>query len=81
MVAIVLAALQILLLLLKAYFAKDGKSEEVAKLIQEAQAKLDVVAASFEEKIRYSNIDQTQIDHIQDVMDKERKEHAPASHK
>ena len=76
MIALLLTALQILLLLLKAHFSKDGSNEEALKHIQEAQGKLDVIATSFEEKLRYSNINQMQVDHIQDVMDKEKKDNA-----
>ena len=54
MTAIILVALQILLLLLRAHFNRDDDDHDKAmKAIREAQAKLAEVAAAFETKVRY----------------------------
>src|SRR4051812_1106303 len=73
MTTIFLAALQILLLLLKAHFNREDDQEKAMKAIREAQTMLADLATAFETKIRYSAPAQSQIDHLQDVMDKERK--------
>ncbi len=72
MVAIILAALQIFLLLLRAHFSKDEDNEVARKHIEAAQAKLNEVAETFEEKIRYSAINPPEMDQFQDAIDKAR---------
>ena len=78
--AIILAVLQIFLLLLKAHFSKDEDNEAARKHTEAAQAKLNEVAETFEEKIRYSEINPHQMDQFQDDIDKEIKNHDSTSH-
>src|SRR3569832_118970 len=65
MTAIILAVLQILLLLLKAYFSKDDDRDRAWKHVQDAQAKLNAIAQSFEDKNRYSKPDPAKKDQFQ----------------
>ena len=70
MTAIILAVLQILLLLLKAYFSKDDDRDRAWKHVQDAQAKLNAIAQSFEDKNRYSKTDPAKMDQFQDAIDR-----------
>lgn len=72
MAAIILAALQILLLLLKAHFSKDENHEKAMDAIREAQGKLNDVAMQFEQRIRFSAPPHEQVDRVQDLLDKDR---------
>ena len=72
MIAIIVTALQILLLLLRAHFSKENESGEEKRLLDEAQAKLSKVAESFEQKMRYSKNSAKGIDSVQDHLDRER---------
>jgi exonuclease VII small subunit len=75
MAAIALAVLQILLLLLKAYFAKDQDKERVIEHLKAAQAALDSVASQFETAIRYSHPKSELVDQVQDQLDEDIKNH------
>jgi hypothetical protein len=81
MAAIVLAALQILLLLLKAHFNRNEDQERAIASIKEAQAKLDELASSFEIKLRYSSPSKEEVDRVQDLLDRDRKCHESSPHK
>jgi hypothetical protein len=72
MIALVLTALQILLLLLKARFSKDSDVEQARAHLAQAQEILAQVAESFEERVRYSNIDPQSVDRLQDQADQDR---------
>jgi hypothetical protein len=80
MIAIILTALQILLLLLKAHFSKDGDEAKTREHLEKAQAALDAIAAKFELQNRYSNIDPAKMDAFQDTMDKDKKDNVSTSH-
>src|SRR4051812_16710950 len=75
MSAMILVALQILLLLLKAHFTKDDDVDKAMEAIKQAQGKLAEIAEQLESKVRYSTPPQAQIDHIQDKLDQERNTH------
>jgi hypothetical protein len=75
MAAIALAVLQILLLLLKAYFAKDQDKERVIEHLRAAQAALDSVASQFERAIRYLHPKSELVDQIQDQLDEDKNNH------
>lgn len=81
MVALLLTALQILLLLLKAHFSKDTDNNQALKHIGEAQAKLNEIAQALEGRVRYLAPPPSEIDQLQDFMDRERKNHDLTSHR
>ena len=70
--AIVLVILQIFLLLLKAHFNRSDDQEKAMQAVREAQEKLAGLAEAFEEKIRYSNPTQGEVEKVEDQMDQER---------
>lgn len=73
MSGIVLVALHILLLLLRAHFNRNDDHEKAMEAIREAQSKLAELAAVFESKIRYSSPAKADVDRVQDSMDEDRK--------
>ena len=75
MAAIVLAALQVFFLLLKAYLDGNSDKEKAIAKVKEAQLHLDQFAQAFETKLRFSGPKSEQINHLQDVMDQEEKLH------
>jgi hypothetical protein len=81
MSGIILVALQILLLLLKAHFNKDSSQEKAIENIREAQSKLNEIAEKIELKLRYSAPPPEQIHHLQEILDKDKKiqSHKPAA--
>ena len=81
MAAIILAVLQIFLLLLKAHYTRNNDQEQAIEHLRAAQAKLDELAQSFEQKIRYSSPKPEWIDDLEDSMDKDRKDNEPPPHK
>jgi hypothetical protein len=72
MIALILTALQILLLLLKARFSKDSDVEQARTHLAQAQEILAKASESFEERVRYSNIDPKSVDRLQDQADQDR---------
>lgn len=72
MTAIIVAALQILLLLLRAHFSRDSDHDKAMEAIREAQSKLAHLGTDFEMKIRYSAPPKADVDRVQDSMDEER---------
>jgi hypothetical protein len=79
MMAITTLILQICLLLLRAHFNRNTDTERSIASLKEAQSKLAALAAEFETKLRYSAPSQTQIDHLQDLMDEEIKKNEDES--
>ncbi len=71
MIPLIVTALQILLLLLRAHFSKDEDAEKARAHITEAQAMLSEVAAEFEAKTRFNTIDPKAMDQFQDTLDKD----------
>jgi type II secretory pathway component PulM len=76
MAAIILVVLQIFLLLLKAHYTRHDDQEQAMEHMRAAQAKLDELAESFEQKLRYSLPNAEGIDYVEDALDKE-KHHDP----
>jgi hypothetical protein len=74
---IVLVALHILLLLLRAHFNRNDDHQKAMKAIKEAQSKLADLATAFESKIRYSSPSKADVDRVQDSMDEERMRNEP----
>jgi hypothetical protein len=73
MTGILLVALQILLLLLRAHFNKDEDHDKAMASIKEAQAKLFDLATAFENKVRYEPPPKTQVDQLEEALDRDRK--------
>ncbi len=73
MAAIILAALQILLLLLRAHFSKNDDQEKTLAHLRSAQATLDAVANQFETQMRYEAPKQDRVDKVQDKLDEDKR--------
>jgi hypothetical protein len=73
MSGIIFVALQILFLLLRAYFSRNDDYEKSMEAIRNAQRELADLATDFETKIRYPSPPKAEVDRIQDSMDEERK--------
>src|SRR5689334_17540312 len=80
MSGIVLVALQILLLLLKAHFNKESDSEKAVTAIREAQMKLAELATKFETKVRYGAPSEASVDRLENTLDAERKANEAHNH-
>ncbi|CAM6053545.1 unnamed protein product [Sphagnum tenellum] len=72
-IELIFTGLQILFLILKAYFDSSNTQEKAKEHLREAQEKLAKVAAQFEMRIRYDNPNQQSIDLLEDQMDEARK--------
>jgi len=79
MKAILLAALQIFLLLLKAYFSRNDNNQEYRDHLAKAQAELDKIAEIFEQKLRFSNIPPQEVENLQKQLDQEEGKHGTHS--
>jgi len=77
MTGILAIVLQIILLLLRAYFSKEDEHEKALVHIKEAQEKLETLATAFEQKIRYSAPKDTETNHLQDLINEEEHIHEP----
>jgi hypothetical protein len=75
MKAILLAALQIFLLLLKAHFSRNDESQEYREHLAKAQEELDKIAVQFEQKLRFSNIHPQEVENLQKQLDAEEGKH------
>ena len=73
MSSVIVIGLQILYLILKAYFDSSQTQEKAKEHLREAQEKLAEVAAQFERRIRYDNPSQESIDSLEGQMDEARK--------
>ena len=75
MATVVLVALQILLLLLRAYFGQRDNDEKALEHLREAQLKFDRLASQIEAKFRFSSPPQEGVSRIADLLDSEEKRH------